>query len=185
MNVIHSLLIIIVTLIAIISQIYLNRNKYKQMALTDALTGLPNRYALRDYLKTTSNKTEVVYYIDLDNFKSINDEYGHHYGDDVLKTIASRLALIQSKQVYRVGGDEFIIIFSSTNEQARKKMTLKLLECIQKPIYLDDHQLKITATIGVSNVHLLKEDNIKEADRALLSAKKHAKGTAFYHSNSS
>ncbi|MBM7541247.1 GGDEF domain-containing protein [Amphibacillus cookii] len=183
MNVIHSLLIIIVILIAIISQIYLNRNKYKKMALTDALTGVPNRYALKEYLRTSADKTEIVYFIDLDHFKSINDQYGHHYGDYVLKIIAARLALIQSIQIYRVGGDEFIIISNLPDKQTRQTLTFKLLESIKQPIYLNNHSLKVTATIGISEGHALKEDIIKEADKALLLAKKHAKGTTFCYSN--
>lgn len=182
MKVEYVLILAIIMLIVIISQMYSNRNKYKRMALTDALTGLPNRRALNEDLRREVSQRTVVYFIDLDNFKTMNDQYGHDCGDVILKVIAARLALIQSNHIYRVGGDEFIFMTPFTNEKVHEMLACVLLDSIKQPIEIKERQIEVAATIGISEGSVLKDRVIKEADQALLLAKRYRKGSSMYYS---
>lgn len=99
-----------------ISTLYLQNSQLEQIALLDALTQLPNRYAMeRDYALIASGTGQLVIGIlDIDFFKAVNDDYGHPVGDEVLKLLASVVThrLRQSDKVYRYGGEEFVIILT-------------------------------------------------------------------------
>lgn len=180
---INYYIIIILLLIVIISQLIVNINKYKKMALTDATTGLPNRYALIKFMRTKSKDTYVMYYIDLDEFKSINDRYGHDCGDYVLKQVADRLSLItnQGEQIYRIGGDEFVYPAKSHTKKIQETMSFAILDTIKQPIDFEGEHIEVSATIGISESLQLKETLIKEADQALLLAKRYRKGSFMHY----
>ena len=100
--------------------------KWHKMALTDNLTGIPNRAAYSAYIKTITDEsvncdfTCAVLLFDIDNFKLINDTYGHPAGDKVLQNCASLLRnvfLNPSCSIYRIGGDEFAVIVRDMSEQ--------------------------------------------------------------------
>ena len=96
----------------------------ENMARTDALTGLPNRYWLNDYLPSAIQRSKLtqkrlaLFYLDLDNFKDVNDSLGHKAGDDILCSVADALRSVLGKddQVARLGGDEFIVIIEHLDE---------------------------------------------------------------------
>jgi len=113
----------------------------------------------------------------LDNFKCVNDEYGHKVGDQVLQELSSRMqgTLRESDTVARMGGDEFVIILDSIrNKMDVSKITEKLLNNIYLPIQLGEHSIQITASVGISIAekrNLPNLDLLKNSDAAMYQAK--------------
>ena len=152
--------------------------KVEQLASTDPLTGLSNR---RDILSKIEHETDrfernkkpfVLVMGDIDNFKSINDTYGHEAGDIVLKSIAELINTNIRKQdtVGRWGGEEFLILLPDTRLKGGTNIAEKLRQTIQE--YKTSHsnyELNVTITFGVSMYNKIKDINecIKEADKAL------------------
>ncbi|MHA6495520.1 EAL domain-containing protein [Pseudomonas borbori] len=152
----------------------------------DPLTGLPNRLLFETRLRAalehsrTDNHQGAVLFIDLDRFKHINDSLGHPVGDQLLTGIAGRLKsqLRDIDTVARLGGDEFIILLPGLhNAQDAQLVASKLLDCFAPAFQVDDHDLFISASIGVS---LYPDDGqdvatlVKNADAAMYHSK--AKG---------
>ena len=138
----------------------LAEDRIQFMATHDALTGQPNRTLLRDRLAQAillaerQDRCATVTFIDLDNFKVINDTLGHRVGDELLKTVAKRMVdcVRASDTVARLGGDEFVILFSDqakgfdeTSETLRK-----IQAAVADPVLVDGHALRVTASIGVA-----------------------------------
>lgn len=131
------------------------------MANHDALTGLPNRTLLKDRLSQAVLYTQrhdrwvTVVFIDLDNFKIVNDSLGHNAGDILLKTVASRMTscVRASDTVVRLGGDEFVILLLDQPKSADMiSVTLqKIRAAIAAPIHIEGHDLKVTSSIGIAN----------------------------------
>jgi two-component system cell cycle response regulator len=131
----------------------------QELALHDALTGLPNRRLLEDRIATTlqhasrNHHKAAIMYIDLDGFKAINDTYGHAYGDEVLKTIAKRLLDCSRKEdtVARLGGDEFMVVLGEVSGLADAHgPAAKLVEAVSEPIFINDLSLQLSTSIGIS-----------------------------------
>ena len=149
----------------------------------DALTNLPNRVLLLDRINQSlisakrRNNLVAVAYIDIDNFKNINDSLGHHIGDEVLKTAAQRMLQILRKgdTVARLGGDEFVITLPDINFSADAlQVTKKVLDAIALPIESDGHALHLTASIGIALYPEHGQDVatlMRNADIAMYSAK--------------
>jgi diguanylate cyclase (GGDEF)-like protein/PAS domain S-box-containing protein len=154
------------------------------MANHDTLTGLPNRALLGDrlsqailYAKRYSRWVSVVF-IDLDNFKLVNDTLGHDAGDVLLKTVASRMTqcVRPIDTVVRLGGDEFVIVlFDQAAEVELVTATLqKIRAAIAEPVHLGKHNLRATASIGVANYPrdaTTAEGLLANADAAMYRAK--------------
>jgi diguanylate cyclase (GGDEF)-like protein len=158
----------------------------KYLADHDPLTGLPNRRLFSDRLqrgmKRFYRKTDQlslgVLLLDLDSFKNVNDQYGHHVGDQVLSMIGKRLKhrLRQNDTVARLGGDEFVIILEGIMKEETGLFVAKsLLEKISEPIEINEHRIVVTGSIGVcyypshgNDVDVL----LKKADLAMYRAKK-------------
>ena len=149
----------------------------------DQLTGLPTRALLLDRLqqsikqaKRNKNKLAVMF-IDLDNFKPINDALGHHAGDTVLQEIARRLqkVLRQVDTVARIGGDEFIIVFNSLKQhQDIIEVVDKLIQSIKTPINIHGKKASVTSSIGISiypDDGLETDELLQNADSAMYQAK--------------
>jgi diguanylate cyclase (GGDEF)-like protein len=126
------------------------------LAHYDMLTGLANRVLLTDRLqqgikKSTRYKTKLaLFFIDINNFKTINDSFGHHMGDKVLKEIANRLkiAVREEDTIARFGGDEFIILLENIKNISLVKEKIK--NTFKESIIVDSHAFNITCSIGVS-----------------------------------
>ncbi|WP_051559998.1 bifunctional diguanylate cyclase/phosphodiesterase [Marinobacterium jannaschii] len=157
----------------------------------DAVTGLPNRILAMDRLtqgieaSRRDDRHTVVMFIDLDQFKRINDTFGHSTGDELLVNAAKLLrdAVREVDTVARFGGDEFLVIMDRVpNQEAVEKVSEKVLNAFNKPVYLGDHELLITASIGVSvypQDGIDAETLLSNADAAMYSAK--ARGRNCFH----
>ncbi len=160
-----------------------SRSRLYKLAHHDTLTGLPNRLLFRDRLeravtKAQRNKSMVaIMFMDLDNFKHINDTLGHDTGDELLIEVASRLKALcrKSDTVARLGGDEFIFMLDDINNPKNVAgIAKKIMASISLPIEIDNHQLNISTSIGISIYPIDSGDIdkvIKCSDLALYQAK--------------
>lgn len=162
-------------------------------ATHDALTGMPNRLLMRDRLQQAianakrERKLMAVVFLDLDNFKRINDTLGHAHGDQVLLEVASRLrdVLRHSDTLARQGGDEFIALLpglSSANDVVG--IVEKMVQVLGRVIVVDGREIYVTASLGVS-VYPFDHDNgdelLRKADVAMYRAKEQGRnGYQFY-----
>ncbi len=131
------------------------------MANHDALTGLPNRALLSDRLAQAVvyaqryDRWVTVVFVDLDNFKFVNDSLGHNAGDELLKIIARRMVdcVRGTDTVVRLGGDEFVILLFGQPKNADMASTTlqKIRSAIAEPIQIDGHALQVTCSIGLAN----------------------------------
>ena len=166
----------------------------RNLAFYDPLTRLPNRRLLLERLKhalsaiTRSEHGGALLFIDLDNFKTLNDTYGHDMGDLLLQRVAERLAgcVREADTVARLGGDEFVVLLedlSGTPQDAAlqaKTVGEKILEALNRPYPLADHEYHSTPSIGItlfSGPHNLSDDLMKRADLALYDAKAAGRNT--------
>ncbi|MEY9753879.1 bifunctional diguanylate cyclase/phosphodiesterase [Bradyrhizobium yuanmingense] len=162
--------------------------KISHMARHDALTSLPNRVLFHEQLEqglrqTKSGDQLAVLCLDLDHFKDINDSLGHPIGDALLKEVGRRLEATVGEQdtVARLGGDEFAVVQIGRSEEiAARSLAGRLVEVISAPYQIDDHQIVIGVSIGIS---LSPQDGsnpdelLKNADLALYRAKADGRGT--------
>lgn len=157
--------------------------KLSEIAHFDPITNLPNRHSFDNQIARVllNQKYDLekfaLMYIDLDNFKYVNDSFGHHLGDLLLSRIAERLrkSLRQGDFVARLGGDEFVVIMSdfSDNSQIRE-VAEKILATLQTPFSLDGRELFIGASIGISICPTNGRDSEslkRQADSAMYLAK--------------
>jgi diguanylate cyclase (GGDEF)-like protein len=152
------------------------------MAHYDALTGLPNRVLFREQLERELEKLPrggqfAVLYIDIDEFKSVNDTLGHPIGDELLKAVASRLrsCVREIDFVARLGGDEFAVVQTALrNPSEVEGLVAKIHQAIREPYECQGHQLVADGSIGIA---LAPQDGtdldqlLKNADLAMYSAK--------------
>ncbi|MHB1564318.1 MAG: diguanylate cyclase domain-containing protein [Leptospirillum sp.] len=166
-------------------------DRMRRLAFHDPLTGLPNRMLFHDRLDQALRGAKRldssigICYLDLDDFKPVNDQYGHHAGDELLKEIALRLerSIRESDTVCRIGGDEFIILFSNIlDENEMEKLGDQLLEEVSKPFAWGDDYLYVTASAGLALYpHDGKDttDLLTHADWAMYQAKKYGRNRLF------
>ncbi len=153
--------------------IYINQKR----ANTDYLTKIRNRRSLEAYIKATKAKKNMsIAYIDLDNFKIINDVYGHHYGDKVLIYVANGLsALSKHSRAFRIGGDEFIIVYN--NKHICFNEDIKAI--LNKTIIIEQTNIKVEGSVGNLNLEKYSDldvnDIINLVDYAMISAKRRGK----------
>jgi diguanylate cyclase (GGDEF)-like protein/PAS domain S-box-containing protein len=161
----------------------------RQLALYDALTGLANRAFFHEQFQHTvsmrkePNLQTALLFMDLNDFKNVNDRWGHDVGDLVLATLGARIqdTLRAGDSAARLGGDEFAIVIPSIAEPAEAvRVADRLLEAIRAPIELARRQLTVNASIGIS-VGDQVETMLQEADAAMYRAKAQQDvGYAFY-----
>jgi diguanylate cyclase (GGDEF)-like protein len=158
------------------------------MAHYDALTDLPNRVLMRGHLERrvaelAQGKPFAILYIDVDEFKGVNDSLGHEVGDELLRQVASRLRACVSGNdlVARLGGDEFAIIKAGTCDQAElSALAERILTSLRMPVDCKGQEITSDASIGIAiapdhgdNL----EDLLKRADLAMYAAKSEGRGT--------
>ena len=160
-----------------------------QLALYDPLTGLPNRKLLDERISLAianakRNRSHIVFlFIDLDKFKPVNDNYGHAYGDLLLKEVAQRLqgCMRASDTASRLGGDEFVTLLCDIDgKPAALVVANKILQQLMKPYEIAGHVFEISASIGAAVYPDDAKDGrslIKRADQAMYEAKNSGRAT--------
>ena len=155
----------------------------------DQLTQLPNRHQFFNKLdkKIKANSKFALFFIDLDDFKKINDTYGHTIGDKVIKLAASRITgnLKEYDLAARIGGDEFIVLIENTRKVDLEKIAERLINKLNEEIKIDDYQLRLSISIGIS---IFPEDGrdadelISKSDKAMYEVKANKKNNyAFFN----
>jgi len=174
-----------------ISDMKLKDEQIEHQAYHDALTGLPNRILIQDRLSVSIShahraKSKVaVLFLDLDNFKDINDSLGHALGDMLIQSVAGRLSALYREEdsVARLGGDEFLItVVDVEDEREVVELAERLLSTFDEPFTIKGHELSVTPSIGVA---LYPDDGadpttlIKNADIAMYQSKAKGKNAYF------
>ena len=161
---------------------------FKQIALHDLLTGLPNRQLLEDRIENAAQRARrtetsaAILFVDLDQFKQVNDAYGHDVGDELLVAIASRLsALVRpSDTLARLCGDEFVFLCEDLESPDDVELiTSRIADALLTPFESAGYEIMITASVGVAyagpgkriSTHL-----VSEADKAMYEAKRSRNG---------
>ena len=164
----------------------------RRMALEDPLTGLPNRTLFRDRLlhgierMRTCDRMLAVMLLDLDHFKDVNDTLGHPSGDRLLAAVAARLRACSwdSEPPARLGGDEFALILPDvTDREHAATMARKVIGSMAEPFFIDGHEIRLGASIGITLCPNDDEDPdnlLRNADLALYRAKEGRNMYQFY-----
>jgi diguanylate cyclase (GGDEF)-like protein/PAS domain S-box-containing protein len=159
----------------------------RHQALHDSLTGLPNRVLLSDRLHTAiararrQDTTISVLFVDLDNFKLVNDSLGHAAGDALLQGVAARLAVAvrDHDTVARLGGDEFAVVVEHASPGHAADVADRVLAALEEPIDVGGAHVPVTCSIGVATgTPDVPEDLLRDADLAMYHAKAAGKNTA-------
>jgi diguanylate cyclase (GGDEF)-like protein/PAS domain S-box-containing protein len=168
--------------------------KLEFMSCHDAVTQLPNRNLLMERLNSAlmrshrSKDKVAIIFIDLDNFKKINDNFGHNGGDHTLKTVAGRISsyLRETDTVARFGGDEFVVILQDIKNENDVSIKIKeIIELVSTPIKLDEKEAIISMSIGIAiypNQNQSAQQLLILADNAMYRAKNNGKN-CFQFSN--
>ncbi len=158
------------------------------LALHDSLTGLANRALLRDRMvharaqSMRDGSRVVLYLLDLDNFKGVNDSLGHAAGDELLVAVTRRLRAVTRDvdTLGRLGGDEFVVLAVGLDEGDSRALAQRLLDVFATPFPVEGHQITQSASIGVvmceASTISSCEDSIRSADIALYEAKRRGRG---------
>jgi diguanylate cyclase (GGDEF)-like protein/PAS domain S-box-containing protein len=166
-----------------------HRRELEFAAHRDVLTGVGNRASLNDRMELTRLPSSVLF-IDLDRFKAVNDTFGHAVGDEVIAQTGRRIAAAvrRGDDVYRTGGDEFIVVCDPDHVDERGLLVLadRITERLRAPFDCRDHRVRIGATIGIASgrphpeVTRSLQDTILVADRAMYVAKDRGRGSVHH-----
>ncbi len=177
---------------ALAHSLTLANQELTQLALHDTLTGLPNRTLLADRIDQAIGKVAeqggcfALMFIDLDGFKPVNDAFGHHVGDLLLKAVASRLRghLHSQDTLARIGGDEFVLLVELREPEDAMDVAVKQVNLVSRAFCVAEHELQLTASLGIvlypGNGHDQLE-LLRNADAAMYHAKSVGKnGYSFF-----
>ena len=177
-----------------ISERKATENQIRNLAFYDSLTHLPNRRLLMDRLKLAMTKGSrskhfsALLFVDLDNFKTINDTLGHHVGDLLLEQVAQRLGkgVRHADTVARLGGDEFVVMLEELGDTMAAAITQadlignKLMTLLREPYLIGNKHCHVTASIGIalfSDHRESTDDVLKRADMSMYQAKASGRNT--------
>ncbi len=163
-----------------------------ELAHTDSLTGLPNRsqFTLRAeqalHQARRLSQPVALMFVDLDDFKAINDDFGHHIGDALLREVTKRMAcsLRAADSVFRLGGDEFVVLLQNTPQQAHIQLVGdKIIRALSQSILIEGHPCRIGASIGIAcypNDGQDIEALLRAADKAMYQVKQSGKNAVAF-----
>lgn len=187
----HGQVLNYVALFSDISEVIESRRKMEYLALHDELTGLPNRTLLLDRLRHALARAErharrvALMFVDLDNFKDVNDSLGHDQGDQLLKQLSDRLVTCVRDQdtVARLGGDEFTILLEDVNESEAEVLAIRIQQALNRGFVLQGSEVYATASVGIA---FFPDDGrdlqtlMQSADSAMYRAKQAGRNTFAY-----
>lgn len=156
---------------------FFDRHVLEKLAYQDTITGLPNRNEMNRFFETNSETEQItILFLDLDQFKAINDTLGHNVGDLLVQEVGKRLRQFigNGQQVFRIGGDEFLIILKQSDPVYAQHLADDILQQIKNVYYIDGNELYVTASIGISIGSVHSSDRttlLKNADTAMYKAK--------------
>lgn len=173
------------------SAIFFDRHRrlLEEMAFFDTLTGLPNRNSMNHFFEHDRSKGNIgILFIDLDQFKVINDTLGHDMGDLLVKEVATRLRQFAGGNIktYRIGGDEFLFIIKQGEQSQAVDLAEQILQEINKVYVIEGNELYITSSIGISIGSVMDSNAtylLKQADTALYKAKDLGKNQYYMHND--
>lgn len=161
------------------------QERLRVLANTDTITGLPNRNAIHELISdaiTARADTQVgVVYLDLDNFKKVNDAYGHMFGDQLLQAVALAIlsCLDEGQTLARLGGDEFIVLATDTSQGALEAMASRILTRLRQPFRIGLIEVYTGCSLGIALAPQHGNDResvIRNADTAMYTAKENGRG---------
>ena len=179
-----------------VTMLRLTEQNLRQLAITDQLTGLPNRRAMGDceallgLEHRRDNPLWAVLFIDLDNFKTANDSFGHAAGDQLLVTVAQRIREAVGKRgmAARLGGDEFAVVLPDISGiETAKTLSCSIIEAINAPIEVPGGTAYVGASIGITSDRLNNarpSDSLTLCDQAMYLAKAAGKNRYYVHDGS-
>lgn len=166
------------------------KEKLQHIAYHDQLTGLQNRLALNKKMHCLMKEKHInkfaLLYIDIDKFKNINDTMGHSFGDALLLQVSDRLKSLNNKEaIYRISGDEFIILIDKfNNKEEIERNAINIIKVFKTPLLVDENNVFITVSIGVSLYpeHGIDVDTLlKNADIAVFKAKESGRNRIVFY----
>jgi len=163
------------------------KSQLRHQAFHDSLTGFANRllFAERVHkaltLSVAAQRRPLVLFIDLDDFKTINDSLGHSAGDQLLIAVAERVraSLRPEDLVARLGGDEFAVLLERSDRSEAETVATRLVDALRAPFVLEGHEMRVHASIGIAPAEQgsIADDLLRNADVAMYSAKTNGKGS--------
>lgn len=157
--------------------VFFDRHVLEKLAYQDTITGLPNRNEMNRFFDTHKDNGNIsLLFIDLDQFKAINDTLGHNTGDLLIQEVGIRLRkfICRDQQVFRIGGDEFLFIVKDSNQERAERLAENILQNVKKVYQIEGNELYVTASIGISIGSIQDTDHstlLKTADTAMYKAK--------------
>ncbi|MCV2532180.1 cyclic di-GMP phosphodiesterase [Enterobacter wuhouensis] len=161
------------------------QERLRVLANTDTITGLPNRNAIHELISDAIDargETQVgVVYLDLDNFKKVNDAYGHMFGDQLLQAVALAIlsCLDEGQTLARLGGDEFIVMATDTSQGSLEAMASRILTRLRQPFRIGLIEIYTGCSLGIALAPQHgtdRESVIRNADTAMYTAKESGRG---------
>lgn len=161
------------------------QERLRVLANTDTVTGLPNRNAIHDLISDAiacRDDTQVgIVYLDLDNFKKVNDAYGHMFGDQLLQAVSLAIlsCLDEGQVLARLGGDEFIVLATNASQSTLEAMASRILTRLRQPFRIGLIEVYTGCSLGISLAPQHGNDResvIRNADTAMYTAKESGRG---------
>ncbi len=180
-----------------LQQLKAAHDEIRNLAFFDPLTGLPNRRLLLDRLRQTlavsarSNRKRALLFVDLDDFKTLNDTVGHHIGDLLLQEVSRRIlaTIREADTVARLGGDEFVVLLQELSDVAEeaaaqaKTVAEKILTTLHQPFLLDGRECRSSSSIGITvfgSPQSSTNEVLQQADIAMYQAKAAGRNTLHF-----
>ncbi|AZK46940.1 bifunctional diguanylate cyclase/phosphodiesterase [Paenibacillus lentus] len=182
------MIVIFIILLVSWGALIFERHVLEKLAYLDSVTGLPNRNEMNRFFDSHVGTEKIgVLFLDLDQFKAINDTLGHNIGDLLIQEVGIRLRqfIREDQQAFRIGGDEFLFIIKQCNTARAEQLAHKILYSIKQVYYIEGNELYVTGSIGIS-IGSIQDSNrsvlLKTADTAMYRAKGLGKNQICFYS---
>ncbi len=177
------------------AQVKIRTQDLFQQANYDGLTHLPNRryfHSTLESLMVGAKKCDgefTLLFLDLDGFKKINDTFGHHAGDELLRNVSARVVstVREGDIVSRLGGDEFVVLLAGTLEREEiESICLRMIREVSRPYWIDQHDIRVSTSIGVARYPMdagSSSELVEKSDKALYASKDAGRNTFCFYSD--